>query len=292
MASLFPPEFARAVHRLRLIARQVPAGGRHADQSSRSLGAGMEFRDFRSYAPGDDLRRVDWNIYRRSGRVFLRLFEESQDLPVYLLPDVSDSMFFETPPRADAARQMAAALAAVALNQLDRAGIYPFGARLVQPLPAVGGKKSLWRMLTYLERLAPAGATDMARSLRQFGSLRIRGGLAVIISDFFDPGGIEAVVEAMRSLRHRLLLVQVVRSSDATPPLGGELRLTDCESGNGVDVTVGARGLERYRRAYQAFNDRLMDFAARRKAAHLKLDSDEPVLPQLGRLFVNGVLAV
>jgi len=292
MATLFNDEFARAVHRLRLIARQVPAGGRHADHRSRNLGPGMEFRDFRAYVPGDDLRRVDWNIYRRSGRVFLRLFEEPQDLPVYLLLDISDSMFFETPPRADPARQMAAALAAVSLNQFDRTCVYPFGADLVQPLPAVGGKQNLRRVLTYLERLGPAGPTDLARSLRRFGGMKNRGGLAVVISDFFDPRGVEPVVEALRSLRHRLLLVQVMRPSDAAPPLEGEYRLADCESGVGLDVTVTARGIERYRRAYQAFNDRLMVFVARRKAAHMRLNADEPLLQQLGELFVDGVLNV
>jgi uncharacterized protein (DUF58 family) len=291
MANLFTEEFARAVHQLRLIARQVPAGGRHADQRSRTLGSGMEFRDFRSYVPGDDLRRVDWNLYRRSGRVFLRLFEETEDLPVYILLDASDSMFFETPARADPARQMAAVLASVALNQLDRVGIYPFGADLGQALPAVGGKQSFHRLLSYLERLGPLGPTDMARSIRRFSGMRIRGGLVVIVSDFFDPAGIDAVIEALRSLRHRLVLIQVVRPADESPKLSGELLLRDCESSRGVEVTVTPRILDRYREAYRSFNDRLMDFVARRRAVHMRLNADVPVLEQLGDLFVGGVLA-
>ena len=140
MTRLFTDDFLHAIERLRIVARQVPLGGRHAEHRSRDLGSGIEFRDFRSYVPGDDLRRVDWNLYRRSGRVFLRLFEAPEDLHVYLLPDVSDSMFFETPPRADAARQMAAVLAAVALNQHDRVGIFPFGADLVTPLAPTSGR--------------------------------------------------------------------------------------------------------------------------------------------------------
>src|SRR5512136_224110 len=99
MGALFTQDFIHSISRLRMMARQVPAGGRHAQHRSRDLGGGMEFRDFRSYVPGDDMRRVDWNLYRRSGRLFLRLFEELEDLPVYILLDVSDSMFFETPPR-------------------------------------------------------------------------------------------------------------------------------------------------------------------------------------------------
>lgn len=288
--TLFDRDFADVVARLRIVARQVPAGGRHAEHRSRDLGSGIEFRDFRSYTPGDDVRRVDWNIYRRSGRLFLRLFEQPEDLPVYLLLDVSDSMFFETPPRADAARQMAAVIAAVALNQFDRVGIYPFGADLVEPLAPTAGRRSLQRVLDYLERLRPAGPTDFMRSLSRFASLGLRGGLAAVISDFFDPGGAPALFDALRRLRHRLLLVQVVRTADAAPDLRGELRLLDCESAREVDVTVTPAGLDRYRRAYRAFCDDLLAFVARRRAMHMRLDADRPVLRQLGELFPGGVL--
>ena len=94
---LFDSKFLDSLKNLRLIARRVPAGGRFAEQRSSDLGHGLEFRDFRPYAPGDDLRAVDWNIYRRLGRVFIRLFEELEDLPLYLMPDISGSAFLEDP---------------------------------------------------------------------------------------------------------------------------------------------------------------------------------------------------
>jgi uncharacterized protein (DUF58 family) len=290
MASLFTEEFVRSIERLRIVARQVPAGGRHAQHRSRDLGAGMEFRDFRSYAPGDDLRRIDWSLYRRSGRLFLRLFEEPEDLPVYILVDVSDSMFFESPPRADAGRQMAGVLAAVSLNQFDRIRVYPFGSDLIQSPVSLSGKHRLRHALEFLDGLAPAGPTDLVKSVRRFATLKVRSGLVVMVSDFFDPQGIEAVVEAMASLRHRLLVVQLVRESDARPAMDGELRLIDCESGAEVDVTVTGRELDRYAQAYQVFSERLAEFLIRRRAAHLLLNADRPVLDQLGDLFAGGVL--
>lgn len=289
MATLFTEDFVRSLARLRIIARQVPGGGRHAEHRSRQLGGGIEFRDFRSYVPGDDIRRVDWNLYRRTGQVFLRLFEEPQDLCVYVLVDMSASMFFEAPPRADAARQIAAVIATVSLNQHDRVSVYPFGADLGDGLSARSGAAGIQRVLGFLERLRPAGPTDLPRSIRRFGAMRQRSGLAVVISDFFDPQGIDAVLRALGSLRHHLLLVQVACPSDAAPDLGGELRLLDCESGAGVDVAVTPRALERYRASYQAFSEALTGFAARRRAAHLKLNAEAPVLAQLGELFVDGV---
>ncbi len=290
MATLFSDEFVRAISRLRIVARQVPAGGRHAEHRSRDLGSGMEFRDFRSYVPGDDIRRVDWSLYRRSGRLFLRLFEEPRELPLYILLDVSDSMFFEAPPRADAARLMAGVMAAVGWNQFDRVGIYPFGADLVPPLRPVSGKAMLRRGLDYLERLQSAGPTNVVQAIRRCAAMRLREGLVVLISDFFDPRGIEAVTTALRSLRHRLLLIQVVRQSDVDPSHNGELRMVDCESGAALDVTVTPAVLERYADAYRSFGDKLTSFASRRRAVHLRLDAERPVLAQVGELFVDGVL--
>ncbi|MCP4247189.1 MAG: DUF58 domain-containing protein [bacterium] len=291
MAKLFGDDFLRAIAHLRIVARNVPAGGRHAEHRSGELGSGMEFRDFRSYTPGDDIRRVDWNLYRRSGRLFLRLFEEPQDLPVYILLDSSDSMYFESPPRADAARQLAGAMAAVGLNQFDRVGIYPFGADLVRPLGPLAGKQMLGRALAYLERQEPSGPTNLVTAIRRISALNLRRGLVLLISDFFDPGGLEAVIEALRSLRHRLLLVQVTQAADAAPSLLGELRLCDCEfDARGVTVTVTPALLERYRQAYGAFCRQLAAFAARRGAGHVQLEATRPVLGQLSGLFVDGVL--
>ncbi|MCP4590899.1 MAG: hypothetical protein GY842_09145, partial [bacterium] len=201
-----------------------------------------------------------------------------------------DSMFFEAPPRADAARRMAAVIATVGLNQFDRVSVYPFGAELNAPLPPASGRAGLRRALDFLEHQGPAGPTDLPRALRRFAGLRVRSGLAVIVSDFFDPRGIDAVLQELGSLRHRLLLVQVARQADVEPALDGELRLLDCESGAGVDVTVTPAARQRYREAYQRFDETLTRFAARRRAAHLRLDADRPVLDQLGELFVGGVL--
>jgi uncharacterized protein (DUF58 family) len=289
---LFTSDFVRSIERLRIVARRVSAGGHSAEHRARIAGTGMEFVDYRSYAPGDDVRRIDWNLYQRSGRLFLRLFNENRDLPVYILLDTSDSMYFEAPPRADAARRVAAVLTAVSLNQFDRPAIYPFGADLVAPLRSLAGRQGLPLALRFLEGLSPAGSTDLARSLGTFGAMRLRSGLAVVISDFFDPRGPEAVTGALRSLRHRLVLVQLARTTDAAPPLDGALKLVDCESGATIEVTADKDTLQRYRQAYEAFNDELAAFAAAHGCARVTIDADADVLAQLRGLFENNVLMV
>lgn len=291
-AEIFDPEYLESLKALRFVARRVAAGGRFAEQRSKDLGSGLEFRDYRPYTPGDDFRSIDWNIYRRLGRVFLRLFEELEDLPLYLLPDVSDSMFLEEPPRARAGLRSALALAAISLNQHDRVGIFPFAEDLRVEVRPRAGKRRIYSFADHLARLEPAGPTDFRRSMRRFSSLKLRRGLVAVISDFFDPAGIDAVTASLRPLRHDLLLVQLVRSSDANPDVRGDVRLLDCESGEGRDVSVTPGVLRAYRDAYANFEEGLTTFAQGRRAGLVRLDVEHPVVPQLAALFEAGHYAV
>ena len=293
---LFDVEFLESLTRLRMIALRVARGGRHAEQRSRDLGSGIEFRDYRAYTPGDDFRAIDWNIYQRLGRVFLRLFEELEDLPVYLLSDLSDSLFLEQPPRARAALRTALAFSAIALGQHDSVGFFPFGADLRVALKPKSGKGRLLRFADVMAQTQPQGRTDLARSLQRFASLRLRPGLAVVISDFFDPAGIEAVTEALKSVRHRLLLVALTRPSDGNPEveegLRGDLQLVDCETGSVADVSVTPAVIASYRAAYDRFQAHLTDFARARDIGLLRLDCDREIVPQLASLFETGALLV
>lgn len=289
---LFDAEFLESLKTLRFIARRVPPGGRFADQRSRDLGSGIEFRDFRPYAAGDDMRAIDWNIYRRLGRVFLRLFEEWEDLPLYVLPDTSASMYLETPPRAQAGLRTALALSAISLNHHDSVGVFPFKDDLSVAVRPQAGKRRLLRFAEHLAGLEPGGGTDLSQALRQLGRWKLREGLVAVVSDFFDPRGIGAVVDAMKHVRHRLLLVQLVRESDRSPDLEGDLRLVDCESGDAQDVTVTPVVLARYRDAYDAFQSELVAFAQSRGAGLLRIDAERPVVPQLAQIFERGSLAV
>lgn len=292
MSALFSEDFVAALTSLRIEARRVPRGGRHAEHHAREPGSGIEFRDYRAYTPGDDVRLVDWRLYRRFERLFLRLLDEVRDLPCYVLLDTSDSMWLDDARRATAARRVAAVLAAVSLNQLDAVSIHPFGADLGASSGTVEGKRGLHRVLGFLEALEPAGRTDIRTSLEKFGRLPQRHGLVVVVSDFFDDAGLDAVWQAVRALRHRVALVRLVAASDRDPTIDGELRLEDCETGSTVDVTVTDRVLARYRAAVAEFEQGIEQLAARRGATLLEVDVDQPVLPQFAGLFPDGVLRV
>ena len=274
--------------------QRVAPGGRFGDRLSKDLGAGIEFRDYRGYSPGDDPRAIDWNIYRRLGKVFLRLYEEQQDLPLYLMPDVSASMFHEPEPRALTALRCALALATISLSHHDSAALFPFAESMDMRVKSMSGKANTMAFAEHLARLSPpaASGTNLSAALRRVADMNLRRGLLVVISDFFDPAGLVPLRDALRSIRHRLLFVQLVRPTDAEPDLEGDLRLRDCESGEAAEITITPHVLSKYREAYAAFSRELAELVKYHHGGLLRLDVEQDLVTQLNTVFAAGHLKV
>ena len=291
---LFDPDFLASLSHLSLTVQRVSAGGRYGERLSKDLGTGLEFRDYRPYSPGDDPRAIDWNIYRRLGRVFLRLYEEQQDLPLYLMPDVSASMFHEPVPRALTALRCTLALATISLNHHDRTALFPFAEQMEVRVKSMSGSGNTMAFAEHLSRLTPpeGARTNLATAIRRLADMNLRRGLLVILSDFFDPAGLDTVRDALRAVRHRLLFVQLVRASDAEPQLDGDLRLRDCETGDIAQITVTPHVLTRYREAYDRFSRELSEMVKYYQGGLLRLDVDADLVAQLNTLFETGTLRV
>ena len=289
---IFDPAFLASLSHLRLVARRVPRDGRYAEQRSNDLGHGTDFRDFRPYAPGDDFRAIDWNIYQRLGRVFLRLYEELEDLPLYLMPDVSRSLFLESPPRALGGLRTTLALASISLNHHDSTGLFPFSSDCEVLARPQSGYGKVMLFADQLARLEPGGKTDIRAAVKRFNSFGLRRGLLAIVSDFFDPAGVDAVIAALKQVRHKLLLVQLVRKSDAVPDVSGDVRVIDCETKEAEDISVTPHLIKNYSRVYERFQMKLAEFARQRHAGLLRVDVDEEIVPQLAQVFEAGRFVV
>src|SRR5262245_15723765 len=186
---LLSPEFLHRLEQLELVSRKIFSGRMKGDRLSKRKGQSVEFADYRQYAVGDDLRFLDWNLYARLDRLFLRLFLEEEDLHVHLLIDNSLSMDFGKPSKLLFAKQVAAALGFVGLVNLDRVAVEAFNDRLSQSMAAVRGRRSLWRLLEFFDKLAPAGPSDLTKAMKAF-SMRCPGkGVAIVLSDFLDKSG-------------------------------------------------------------------------------------------------------
>src|SRR6202165_1959043 len=226
---LLDPQFLSRLEQLELVSRKIFLGRMKGERRSKRKGQSVEFADYRNYVVGDDLRFLDWNLYARLDRLFLRLFMEEEDLHFYLLVDNSLSMDFGNPTKLHFAKQIAAALGFIGLVNMDRVVIEAFNDRLTQSLPAVRGRRSLWRMMDFLQKIEPAGPSDLKKALRSF-SIKCSGkGIVVLLSDFMDKGGYEDALRYLVARQLDIYVIQILSQEEIDPEIVGDLRLVDIE---------------------------------------------------------------
>jgi uncharacterized protein (DUF58 family) len=251
---LFDSDFLKKLEYLSLVSRRVFRGQLLAQRRTMQLGGGIEFADHREYAPGDDFRYLDWNVFARHGELLLKRFQEEEDLHVYLLLDSSRSMAFGDPVKFDYARQVTAALAYIALADLDRVSVVAFAGDIVAEFPLTRGKARILSVLKFLEGLEPQGSvTDLARMARNFVHRGQRRGLAVVISDLFDPAGFEGGLDLLRHNRYEPHIVQIFDPREAEPQVKGDVELVDVETGLIQKVTITERNLRQYRQIFATY---------------------------------------
>ncbi|MEP6918158.1 MAG: DUF58 domain-containing protein [Acidobacteriota bacterium] len=286
MALRFEDDFLRKLEYLRVVSKRAFAGQNRADRLTPKRGSGLEFADHRPYAAGDDFRHIDWKAYKRLNRLLLRLFDEERDLPIYLMLDVSRSM--AEPAKFDMARRVAAALCYIGLVHLDRLTILPFGRGLGHESLPGRGKGRIFRVFEMLERLEAGGPTDLRESLKEFAARPRQMGLAVIISDFLDPGGFEAGLKILRTLGHDVFVVHVASERDRDPGLFGEVRFVDVETGELREVEVTPRLASAYVEAWQAHAAELEHFCGRYGIGYVRADAERPFEEIILKAFRQG----
>src|SRR5207248_9929087 len=169
---LLEPDFLARLEQLELVSKKIFLGRMKGERRSKKKGQSVEVADYRNYVIGDDLRFLDWNLFARLERLFIRLFMEEEDLHFYVMIDNSLSMDFGDPTKLHYAKQVAAALAFIGLVNMDRVVIEAFNDRLTQSMPAARGRRSLWRVLDFLQKVGPAGPGGRRRAL---GTCSLKG---------------------------------------------------------------------------------------------------------------------
>ncbi|MFM1769001.1 MAG: hypothetical protein RJA22_1530 [Verrucomicrobiota bacterium] len=301
MSDLLSPALLRRLEQFQLLAARQAKTAARGERRSRARGQSVEFADFRSYVPGDDFRHLDWNLYGRLDRLFLKLYEEERELPVRLFLDASESMSFGAPPKFELARQLAAAIGYVALCGFDRVSVTAFPAPPAGPgaaaetaaraaLRQVRGRGSSLAFFRNLATLQPRGAASLNDALRR-GALEARqAGLAVVLSDFLDPAGYEAGLTALLGRGFEVTAVQILAPEELNPTAFGDLRLVDAETGQPQEVTFGRYRLKAYRRTVDNYVQRLREFCSRRGIRFLSIPSDADLQALLLRQLRAGAL--
>jgi uncharacterized protein (DUF58 family) len=260
---LFDSDFLKKLEYLSLVSKRLFRGTLLAQRRTMQLGGGIEFADHREYTPGDDFRYLDWNLYARHDELLLKRFQEEEDLHVYLLLDCSRSMNFGSPCKFDFARQVTAALAYIALADLDRIAVVAFADDIVADFPLTRGKGRILALLHFLENLQPQGAdTNLARVVSGFVHRNQRRGLAIVVSDLYDANGFERGLDLLRHRRYEPHIVQIYDSREANPAnMLGDLELYDIETAQGRKVTVTEKNLRQYRKLFEAFQQSVQRYS-------------------------------
>jgi len=285
---LFDEQFLKQLEYLFIVSRKMFAGVTRSDRRNRRVGSGIEFADYRDYAPGDDFRYLDWNILGRMDRLLLRLFEQEEDLHIYLLLDTSASMAISQPAKLHYAMQIVAALAYVALANLDRVAVATLADALRASLAPARGRGRIFKILEFLRGVHATGGTHMTASVTSFVHQYARRGLAVLISDFYDFDGCQGAINVLRYNHFEPIVIQIYDQHDAHPPLTGDVRLVDCETNEVRPVTLTTRTLRAYANEHEAYCRTLEGFCLTKQVPYFRADTRVAFHELILRIFRHG----
>jgi uncharacterized protein (DUF58 family) len=286
--NLFDDDFQRRLDHLALVSKRIFSGAMRAERRTKKVGSGVEFADHRDYAPGDDLRTLDWAAYSRFQKLLVRLYEEEEDLSIYCILDTSSSMAFGDGEKLRHAKRLCAALAYVGLANLDRVTIVGATDELSGRMPETRGKARIFRIFRFLSGLRGEGHTDLEDSLKTFVAQHKRRGLAVLISDLYDAKGFEKGINVLRYNKFDPFVLHVTDAADRRPPLKGDVRVYDCETGEEREVTVTTGILERYAKAYDAYLAEVRRFCTKKQVSYYQADVEVPFDELILRVFRRG----
>jgi uncharacterized protein (DUF58 family) len=275
--TVFDEAFLRQLERLLLLMRSPVRGGLKGGRRSVKRGQSVEFADYRDYAPGDDLRQLDWNVYARLERLFVKLFIEEEDVTVTLLVDGSASMASGHPEKLAFAKRAAAALGYIGLASEDRVVVSALAGRMARRRAGLRGSGRVFRLLADLSAIEPAdGPTDLVAAARHAGAQLHGRGIVVLLSDLLDPAA-DRVIRELAATGSELVILHILAPDELDPPLEGDLRLVDAETGDRVDITADLATIDAYRSRLAAWKAGFADLAAKRRASYVDLSTEVPL---------------
>ena len=275
--ALLTPQLLAQLERLELVTRKIFRGRMKGERRSKRKGQSVEFADFRNYVPGDDLRFIDWNLYARLDKLFLKMFLEEEDLHFYALIDTSASMGFGEPTKLRYAKQLAAALGYIGLIRADRVKIEALGQSGAGAGPVLRGRSSLRRLLDHVDTIEAGETLPLAESVKNFCLRNSGKGVVVLISDLMEKEGYEPALRYLMSQQMDVYIIQVLSAEELEPDVKGDLKLVDCEDDDIAEISVSAPLLARYKETLNTFVGDIKEFCGRRGMTYLLANNQLPV---------------
>lgn len=275
MAPLLEPSLLRRLEGLAVLVRRAVKGQMGGERRSLSRGRSAEFADFRNYTPGDDYRLIDWNAYARLDRYMLRLFVAEEELPLSLFIDLSGSMDWGRPNKADTARRLAGAIAYVALAALDRVRLTVFAEGPTSGGAPHRGRHAAQDLFARIQSFPAGGPTDYSRLV--WPITRQRPGMTVLFTDGLGESPIDPAITALCLARQEGAVLQLLAPQELAPDWTGDARLKDAETGVEREFTATPATHATYRTALARRTGEIEGSARRRGLRFVRLTSDQPI---------------
>lgn len=270
-------------------------GGKHL---VRTYGQTVEFADYREYMLGDDIRRIDWNLYSRFEKFFLKLFTDERQMHTQIYLDCSASMGKNMPMKAEYALATAAALGYLSVHNMDKVSFQLMKGNVCENnFGTLVGKRAFFNAITELENLEFDGETDIYRAVTSSQNVGSNDGLAVIISDFFTDSDWKKAVDFLCYKKKQVLLIQVMTPEEIDPTYMGRVNLIDSEAegledGKNLKIRINRANLLAYEEALRDMQAELRSFCASRDAAFITVSTSEPIEKMLFKeLLKVGIMA-
>jgi len=273
---LLSADFMNRLEQLEIISRKIHAARHKGERISKRKGESAEFADYRNYVVGDDLRRIDWNIYARLEKLFLKLFLEEEELNVSILIDVSKSMDAGRPSKALHAKRIAAAVAYIGLCNYDRVSICAYNDRIVHFFAGLRSRRMMPRVVSLLQETPVEGKSHLAAAAKQFAMRHTQKGVGLVLSDCLDKGGIEEGLRYLVGRQMDIYVIQILSPQELEPDLVGDLRLVDCEDDDVAEITVSRPLLDKYKANLQAYCESIRDYCNRRGISYILTPTSHP----------------
>lgn len=287
---IFDSHFLDRLRTLALRLRKRKVLQRRGQQSTPATGFTREFKDYRRYTARDDYRAIDWRLYARLEKLFVRLYEETQELHVHIVVDTSASMAQPFGQKRNQALRFAVALAYLGLAGQHRVSLYSMNDTVRQELPPVRGQGNIEKFIAAVTRWEFGGFTDLEKAFAAFRPTRQRYGAIFVISDFFgrDIGTAAGSVNQAAGWPGETHFVQVVHPQEIEPDLDGELELSDVETGERRRFWITKREVKQYAELFDAFSENLSHACASRRIDFFRCASDEPFEERFLDLITRG----
>ncbi len=274
--ALLDPTFMARLDQLDVMSRKMLAGKMKGERRSKRRGQSVEFADFRNYVVGDDLRFIDWNVYARLEKLFLKLFLEEEDLALYVLLDVSKSCDYGDPNKALYMKKVAAALGYIGLVNYNRVSIAAMSDGIVAETGAMRGRRRVSQMIDFIDKLKPTGTSHFTDACRRFALGHRTKGVCVVLSDFFVKEGFETGLRYVAGGKYDLFAVQCLSPQEVEPDLQGDLKLRDLEDDDMAEVSVTGPLIKQYKANLNAYCLALKDYVTKRGGTYLFTSTSVP----------------